>query len=277
MQRQRTSIRQIVIDYKEREGEALPLLPKDSCPRANALWAQPVVLPLLLRSSRLSRCHCRTVRERLGQGIVDAPADAGARPGTDALDDIPCGHNDVIMARMLVARTILLSVCQTSSVVAWTVLSGVGRAERIHARACTQIVQMLAPDFRPLGIPRPTRRAAGAVRSLAAGTSLQHHWATPGLWKPGTHNCAPRRWRISSDVVMVSVRHRQQTFALAQMGSNGGASSIIREAPQHTGRDDLKIGFRNIQVSEPEGIAPPSLVRDERELFDKRPNRCVVG
>jgi hypothetical protein len=63
------------------------------------------------------------VRQRFGQGVVDAPVGAGDRFGARPLDGVEGRQNDRLPPQVLdqgLASTMPLSVCMASSVSNWT-------------------------------------------------------------------------------------------------------------------------------------------------------------
>jgi hypothetical protein len=63
------------------------------------------------------------VRQRFGQGVVDAPVGAGDRFGTDALDNIQRRQDDVLVSQSVedaAGQHDALVGLQGQSVVAWT-------------------------------------------------------------------------------------------------------------------------------------------------------------
>jgi hypothetical protein len=105
------------------------------------------------------------VRQRFGQGVVDAPVGAGDRFGTDALDNIQRRQDDVLVSqasRTLLASTMPLSVCKAKSVV--DSLPIVRQAERLHA-GTSAVRAGVRAGFLPLGILRPTRRVESQLPS----------------------------------------------------------------------------------------------------------------
>ena len=108
------------------------------------------------------------VRQRFGQGIVDAPVGAGNRLGTNALDNIQRRQDDVS-----VSQSVEDAAGQHDALVGLQGQVGRGmdslpivrQAERLHAQVRPQFEQVFAPGFLPHGILRPTRRVESQLPS----------------------------------------------------------------------------------------------------------------
>jgi hypothetical protein len=119
--------------------------------------ASQVVLPLSRRFSRSSR-RCRCVRQRLGQGFVDAPVGAGDGLGAGALDGVERGQDDRLPPQMLNQ-----GAGQHDAFVGLHGQLGqrmhglpvVAHGERLEAEHRLQLDQVLAPGLLPLPVIVP--------------------------------------------------------------------------------------------------------------------------
>ena len=143
-------------------------VPRVRLGRGLAQPGQPSGLAVVAAFEQIVEAAAMCVRQRFGQGVVDAPVGAGDRFGTDALDNIQRRQDDV-----LVSQSVEDAAGQHDALVGLQGQVGRGmdslpivrQAERLHAQVRPQFEQVFAPGFLPLGILRPTRRVESQLPS----------------------------------------------------------------------------------------------------------------